>query len=57
MEKFNLNNTEKLNSMKLIQHAKELGLLDLNSTIKCIHCKATFPKEYHKCPQCNTNGT
>jgi rRNA maturation endonuclease Nob1 len=52
-----LNNIEKIDSIELIQQAKEAGLLDSNVTIKCVHCHAVFPKEYDICPQCNTNGT
>jgi rRNA maturation endonuclease Nob1 len=53
--KFIMNNTEPLNSKELIQHAKEIVLLDSNLTIKCIHCKTIFPKENDICPQYNTN--
>ncbi len=49
--------TEELNSTDLIQQAKEMGLLDSNLTIKCVHCHAVFPKEYNICPQCDTYGT
>jgi len=57
MEEFNLKNTEKIDSTELVRQAQEEGLLDSNITISCVHCKAFFPKEYDKCPQCNTNGT
>ena len=50
-----MNNTEQSHSMELIQQAKEIGLLDSNMAISCVHCKAIFPKEYDKCPQCNIN--
>jgi len=52
-----LNNIKKIDSIELLQQAKEAGLLDSNVTIKCVHCHAVFPKEYNICPQCNTNGT
>jgi len=51
-----MSNTEQLDPIKLIQQVKEMGLLDSKVTIKCVHCKIIFPKEYVKCPQCNTNG-
>ena len=57
MEEFDLNNPEQLNSMDLIQQAKEMGLLDSNLTLKCVHCSVMFPNEYDKCPQCNANKT
>ena len=41
--------------MELIEKAKKVGLLDSNLTINCIICDAVFPKEYEKCPQCDTN--
>lgn len=41
--------------MELIEQAKKVGLLDSNLTLNCIVCHAIFPKEYSKCPQCNTN--
>ena len=31
---------------------EELNLINSNSTIKCVNCKAIFPKEYNQCPQC-----
>ncbi|MGD2105997.1 MAG: hypothetical protein PVH93_00150 [Nitrosopumilaceae archaeon] len=39
-------------SMELLQEAQDLGLLDLESTILCSNCHATFPKEYATCPSC-----
>ncbi len=50
-----MNNEEKSISIELIRQAKETGLLDSNLAISCVHCKAIFPKDYDKCPQCNTN--
>ena len=50
-----MNNTEQSDSMELIRQAKEIGMLDSNLAISCFHCRAIFPKEYGKCPQCNTN--
>jgi rRNA maturation endonuclease Nob1 len=50
-----MDNLEQSHYMELIQQAKEIGLLDSNLTMKCVHCKAIFPKEYNKCPQCSTN--
>jgi rRNA maturation endonuclease Nob1 len=51
-----MNNFEQSYSMELIQQAKELGLLDSNLTIKCVHCKVIFPKEYDECPKCNIDN-
>jgi rRNA maturation endonuclease Nob1 len=45
---------EQLNLTKLLQQAKEIGLIDSNLTITCVNCKAIFPKEYGVCPQCQT---
>ncbi len=50
-----MNNDEKAISIELIRQAKEIGLLDSNLAISCVRCKAIFPKDYDKCPQCNTN--
>jgi len=50
-----MNNTEQSRSMDLIEQAKEIGMLDSDLAISCVHCNAIFPKEYDKCPQCNTN--
>ena len=50
-----MKNLDRTYPAELIKQAKEIGLLDSNLTIKCVVCKAIFPKEYHKCPQCNTN--
>ena len=50
-----MNNTEQSDTMELLRQAKEIGLLNSDLTISCFHCKAIFPKEYNKCPQCNTN--
>ena len=50
-----MNNEEKSISIELIRQAKEIGLLDSNLAISCVLCKAIFPKDYDKCPQCNTN--
>ena len=41
-------------SQNLLQEAKELGLIGAENTIDCYNCKVVFPKEYGKCPQCNT---
>ncbi len=49
-----MNDTQQAYTMKLIEQAKKVGLLDSNLTLDCIVCKAIFPKEYDKCPQCNT---
>jgi hypothetical protein len=48
-----MNDKEQLNSMELIQKAKEFGLLESNLTLTCVQCNAVFPKEYFNCPQCN----
>jgi uncharacterized paraquat-inducible protein A len=50
-----MSNQEECDSMELIQKAKELGILDSNLTVKCVQCNAIFPKEYHKCPRCQTD--
>ena len=50
-----MNNTKPLNSVELIQHAKEKGFLYSNSSIKCSQCKVIFPVEYAKCPQCEVD--
>jgi len=33
----------------------ELNKINSNSTIKCAHCEAFFPKEYDICPQCEVD--
>jgi len=33
----------------------ELNKINSKSTIKCVHCKAVFPLEYDKCPQCEVD--
>ena len=33
----------------------ELDKINSKSTIKCVYCKAIFPKEYDKCPQCEVD--
>ena len=33
----------------------ELNSIYSNSTKKRVHCKAMFPKEYDKCPQCEVD--
>jgi len=33
----------------------ELNKINSNSTIKCVHGKVIFPKEYDKCPQCEVD--
>ena len=38
-----------------MQYLKENGLLYSNSIIKCVHCKAVFPIDYDKCPQCEVD--
>ena len=50
-----MNDPEQSRSMKLIHLAEEIGLFDSSLTTQCIDCNAIFPKEYDKCPQCNTN--
>ncbi len=50
-----MNNEEKSISIVLIRQAKEIELLDSNLAISCVRCKAIFPKDYEKCPQCNAN--
>ena len=50
-----MNNAKQSYSLELIEKAKKVGLLDSNLTINCIICDAVFPKEYDKCPQCDTN--
>ena len=50
-----MNSTRQSYSRELIEQAKKVGLLDSNLTISCIICEAIFPKEYEKCPQCDTN--
>ncbi len=50
-----MNTMKELNSMKLLEHVKEVGLLNSNLSLKCVHCKAVFPEEYSNCPQCKTN--
>jgi len=50
-----MNNSKQSYSMELIEKAKKVGLLDSNLTINCIVCNVIFPKEYNKCPQCDTN--
>ncbi len=50
-----MNSTAQSYTMELIEQAKKVGLLDSNLTLNCIVCHAIFPKEYSKCPQCNTN--
>ena len=52
-----MDNPELSHSMELIRQAKELGLLNSNLTIRCIHCNAIFPNDYNKCPKCNSNQT
>ncbi len=34
---------------------RELDKINSNSTIKCVYCKAIFPKEYYNCPQCEVD--
>ena len=46
---------EQINLTKLLQQAKNIGLIDSNLTIICVNCKAIFPKEYGTCPQCQTD--
>ena len=41
-------------SQNLLEEAKDLGLMDVENTINCSNCRVVFPKEYEKCPQCNT---
>ena len=41
-------------SQNLLQEAEELGLIEVENTINCCNCRVIFPKEYGKCPQCNT---
>jgi predicted amidophosphoribosyltransferase len=41
--------------MELLQEARDLGFLDLESTTFCSNCHASFPKEYATCPSCK-NG-
>ena len=31
---------------------EELDKINSNSNVKCVRCKAIFPEEYDKCPQC-----
>ncbi len=50
-----MNNTKPLKSKGLMQYPKEKGILYSNSTIKCVHCKAVFPIDYDKCPQCEVD--
>ncbi len=50
-----MNNTEQSHSIELIQQAKGNGLINSNSSIQCVHCKAIFPEEYNKCPQCEVD--
>ena len=50
-----MNNAKQSYCLELIEKAKKVGLLDSNLTINCIICDAVFPKEYDKCPQCDTN--
>jgi len=47
-----MSETEKIDARELIQQAIDEGLLDLNVTTNCLHCKAIFPIEYFSCPQC-----
>jgi len=51
-----MSNKEEIDPVELVREAKDAGLLDSNVTINCVHCHALFPKEYHNCPQCKTNG-
>ena len=46
--------SENDNSLDVLREAKEFGLLDSQSTLSCIDCNIVFPKEYEKCPQCET---
>jgi len=50
-----MNNVKQSYSLELIEKAKKVGFLDSNLTTNCIICDAVFPKEYDKCPQCDTN--
>ena len=50
-----MNNSNQSYSMKLIEKAKKVGLIDSNLTINCLVCHAIFPKEYENCPQCNSS--
>ena len=50
-----MNNIDQSYTLELIEKAKRVGLLDSNLTINCIICNAIFPKNYDKCPQCETN--
>jgi len=52
-----MSETEKIDSRELIQLAIDEGLLDLNVTTNCFHCKAIFPLEYVSCPQCGIKKT
>ena len=49
-------NKEEQDPLILLLQAKELGISDSEVTIKCVHCKAIFPNECGKCPQCKTYG-
>jgi hypothetical protein len=49
-----MENQKQTTSMELLQEAQNLGLLDLESTISCSNCHASFPKEYVACPSCKT---
>ncbi|MFZ8907458.1 MAG: hypothetical protein ACO2Y5_00915 [Nitrosopumilaceae archaeon] len=49
-----MDNIEQDKSKSLLQEVKELGLIDAQNTIDCSNCRVVFPKEYEKCPQCNT---
>ncbi len=49
-----MSETEKIGTRELLQQAIDEGLLDLNVTTNCLHCKAVFPIEYVSCPQCGT---
>jgi len=50
-----LSETQIIDGKELIRQAIEEGLLDLNVTTNCLHCKAIFPKKYDSCPQCSTD--
>jgi len=47
-----MSETEKIDARVLLRQAIDEGLLDLNETTNCLHCKAIFPIEYDSCPQC-----
>jgi len=50
-----MTNMESVQLMKLINQAKDLGLLDSGWTLTCPSCHAIFPGEYQKCPKCSVS--